>query len=152
MKMEYKLIDSAKKGFILTRKPEIVDGELIITFTGAPVNATAIFENGDGNSLYRQLSDKTCSIPADFIKGGVKVTVAVLDGKANAPKYICEEIFSDFVGGGVVVCPNGVDIPQEIVGIYASLQIVDEKFEELFKARTELNEKLEKLLEGYDVI
>ena len=43
MKMEYKLIELVKKGFILTREPEVVTDELIITFTGAPDGATAIF-------------------------------------------------------------------------------------------------------------
>ena len=51
MKMEYKLIELVKKGFILTREPEVVTDELIITFTGAPDGATAIFENAGRNSL-----------------------------------------------------------------------------------------------------
>ena len=83
MKMEYKLIKDCGKGFMLTREPETVSDELIVSFTGAPDDATAIFENSDGNSLYRLLKDETCAIPAAFLKGCVKVTVAVLKGKCS---------------------------------------------------------------------
>ena len=152
MKMEYKLIENVKKGFILTREPEQVDDELIITFTGAPNGATAIFENESGNSLYRQLKDETCSIPKDFMKGSVAVTIAVLNGQSNAPKYKCESIFSKVVGGVLVVCPNGVDIPQEIISVYACMQDLNKHQNTLERSISELNEKLARLLDGWDII
>lgn len=58
MKMEYKLIELVKKGFILTREPEVVTDELIITFTGAPDGATAIFENADRAAWYASLTEE----------------------------------------------------------------------------------------------
>ena len=151
MKMEYKLIENIKKGFILTREPEQVDDELIITFTGAPSGATAIFENESGNSLYRQLHDATCSIPKEFIKGSVRVTIAVLNGQANAPKYRCEAIYSKIANGVLIVCPNGLDIPQEIIIVYACVQDLNNKQTTLTKAIDELNEKLARLLDGWDI-
>lgn len=152
MKMEYKLIENVKKGFILTREPEQVDDELIITFTGAPSGATAIFENENGNSLYRLLKDETCAIPKEFIKGSVTATVAVLNGQANAPKYRCETIYSKSVGGVLVVCPNGLDVPQEIISVYACMQDLNDKHATLTKAMDDLNEKLARLLDGWDII
>lgn len=151
MKMEYKLIENIKKGFILTREPDEVGDELIITFTGAPNGATAIFENESGNSLYRLLKDETCSIPKEFIKGSVTATVAVLNGQADAPKYRCEAIYSKSVGGVLVVCPGGLDIPQEIISVYACMQDLNNKQITLTKAIDELNEKLARLLDGWDI-
>lgn len=151
MKMEYKLIENIKKGFIVTREPEQVDDELIITFTGAPSGATAIFENESGNSLYRQLYDATCSIPKEFIKGSVRVTIAALNGQSNAPKYRCETIYSKTVNGVLIVCPNGLDIPQEIISVYACMQDLNNKQTTLTKAIDEVNEKLARLLDGWDI-
>lgn len=128
-----------------------MDDELIITFTGAPNGATAIFENESGNSLYRQLYDATCSIPKEFIKGSVRVTIAVLNGKSNAPKYRCEAIYSKAVNGVLVVCPNGLDVPQEIISVYACVQDLNEKHTTLTKAIEGLNEKLARLLDGWDI-
>lgn len=151
MKMEYKLIEDCRKGFILTREPETVTGELLISFTGAPANATAVFENAEGNSLYRLLKDETCSIPADFLKGCVKVTVAVLNGKEKAPKYACEGIYTKPVPPvGVVVCPNGIDTAKEIIAAHGEIQEIKNLITGLGKSLDTLNEKLVKLLDGYD--
>ena len=86
MKMEYTCLKKTRKGFVLTRKPEMVDKELIITFSGAPSGATAIFENADGNSLYRLLADRTCVVPADFLVGEIKVTVTIENEKITPTK------------------------------------------------------------------
>lgn len=152
MKMEYKLIKDCGKGFMLTREPETVTGELIVSFTGAPANATAVFENGEGNSLYRLLKDETCAIPADFLKGCVRVTVAVLNGKEKAPKFTCEGIYTKPVpsGGGVVVCPDGLDTAKEIIAVHGEIQEIKNLVSGLSKCLDNLNDKLVKLLDGYD--
>ncbi len=149
--MEYKLIKDCLKGYILTRKPETVTDELIISFTDAPDDATAVFENGDGNSLYRLLKDKTCAIPADFLKGCVRVTVAVLNGKETAPKYICESIYTDIIPfGGVIVCPDGLDMDLELISIRAEIQGLRDLFGAIEKRLDATDERLTKLLDGYD--
>ncbi|MCM1218229.1 MAG: hypothetical protein NC548_27400 [Lachnospiraceae bacterium] len=151
MKMEYKLIKDCGKGFMLTREPETVTGELIVSFTGAPANATAVFENGEGNSLYRLLKDETCAIPADFLKGCVRVTVAVLNGKEKAPKFTCERIYAKPVSdGGVIVCPDGLDVAKEIIAIHGEIQGIKGVCDLLNKSVAALGEKLVKLLDGYD--
>ena len=152
MKMEYKLIKDCGKGFMLTREPETVTDELIISFTGAPAFATAVFENEDGNSLYRLLKDDTCAIPADFLRGRVKVTVAVLNGKDNAPKYTCEGIYTKPVPqcGGVVACPDGLDTAKEIIAVHGEIQELKNCVAALGKGIDALDEKLIKLLDGYD--
>lgn len=66
MNMEYKLLDD-NTGIILTRNPEKVSKNLFITFTGAPADATVIFENREGDSLYRKLEDNMCAVPTRFL-------------------------------------------------------------------------------------
>lgn len=151
MKMEYTCLKKVRKGFVLTRKPEMVDKELIISFSGAPSGATAIFENADGNSLYRLLADKTCSVPADFlVNGEIKVTVTLLNGKTDAEKFTCEPICVERKNGVILVYPNWLDLPMQIIEIYGELQGVKGGMEELFGKFDSLDKKVDKLLDGYD--
>lgn len=150
MKMEYTLLKNVRKGFVLTRKPEMIEKELIISFSGAPSGATAIFENADGNSLYRLLADKTCSVPADFLIGEIKVTVTLLNGKADAEKYTCEPICVERKNGAILVYPNWLDLPMQIIELYGELQGVKSDMGELLGKYDSLDKKVEKLLDGYD--
>ena len=151
MKMEYTCLKKTRKGFVLTRKPEMVDKELIISFSGAPSGATAIFENADGNSLYRLLADKTCSVPADFlVNGEIKVTVTLLNGKADAEKFTCEPICVERKNGVILVYPNWLDLPMQIIEIYGELQGVKGGMKELFGKFDSLDKKVDRLLDGYD--
>lgn len=153
MQMEYKLISGIKRGFIATREPEVVEGELRITFTDAPENATAIFENKNGDSVYRLLSEGNCAVPESFLlKGNIKVTVVVLNGKPDAPKYICEDIYARVVNGAVVVCPNGINITAQIIELFAEIEKTNGAMRVLEERQTALDAKLIKLLEGYDAI
>lgn len=148
--MEYTCLRSVGKGFVLTRKPEMIEKELIISFSGAPSGATAIFENADGNSLYRLLADKTCSVPADFLIGEIKVTVTLLNGKVDAEKYTCEPICVERKNGVILVYPNWLDLPMQIIELYGELQGVKSDMGELFGKYDSLDKKVEKLLDGYD--
>ena len=150
MKMEYKLIELVKKGFILTREPEVVTDELIITFTGAPDGATAIFENAGRNSLYRMLEKETCRIPADFLDSIVKCTVVVLNGKPDAPKYACESIYVKRIDGKVICCPNGVDTPLQIIAVLSEIQDIKNDIVHLNDEQSKIVKKLDRLIEGYD--
>lgn len=150
MKMEYTCLKKTRKGFVLTRKPEMVDKELIITFSGAPSGATAIFENADGNSLYRLLADRTCVVPADFLVGEIKVTVTMLNCKVDAEKITCEPICAERKNGVILVYPNWLDLPMQIIEIYGEIQGVKDGMSELLGKYDSLDKKVEKLLDGYD--
>ncbi len=149
--MEYKLLDNGT-GLILTRQPEIVHNNLFITFTGAPENATAIFQKANGDSLYRQLQDNTCGLPAHFLDGDIKVSVTMLDGSSNAPKWRCEEIKAQKQKVGVLVSPNDMNIPLQMVEIRLEQQKIIDDIKKLAENYSELNKKVDKLLEGYDII
>jgi hypothetical protein len=154
--MEYKLLDS-KKGFILTREPEIIDKNLYITFTGAPENATVIFESKiKGDTLYRELQDGMCCVPARFLcpilEDVIKVTVVVLDGKSNE-KWQCEEIKTgkNISNNTIIVKPNDMNIPLLIVEVLLEQQKMKDDMKQHTDNFSELNQKLDKLLEGYDI-
>ncbi len=148
--MEYTLLKNIRKGFVLTRKPEMVDNELIITFSGAPSGATAIFENENGNSIYRLLADKTCSVPTEFLVGEIKITVTMLNGKTNAEKFICEPICVERKNGVILVYPNWLDLPMQIIEIYGELQSVKDDIGGLLGKYDSLDKKVEKMFDGYD--
>ena len=151
MKMEYKLLDN-ESGVILTRQPEIVEEELFISFIDAPADATAIFETNDGVSYYRALSEGTCSLPVKRVAGEVKVTVALLDGSARTRKWICEELLAKKQeSGGTLVSPNDMNMPQRFVELKLENEGIRQNQERLEGRVKELEDRLEKLLEGYDL-
>jgi hypothetical protein len=131
--MRYNCINRFHKGFIVTRAPEFIDDELIVTFNDAPTGATAIFENEEGDSLYRLLSDNLCCIPTGFLVGEIKVTVAVLDGKESSPRYTCESFMTERKGNLLFVYPNWLDIPMQIVEMYSFVQDVANNLENTVK-------------------
>ena len=150
MNMEYKLLKN-NRGVILTRQPELINDELIITFTGAPNKATAIFDNGDSGSIYRLLKDSSCAVPAAFLTGETRVTVALLDGAADAPKWACEGIKGTKTKDGIFVCPDDMDVPSKIADVLIAQDEITDKISELMKMYSGLESKLNKLLEGYDI-
>lgn len=151
MKMEYKLLDNGV-GVILTRQPEIVEDELFIDFVDAPADATAIFETKGGNTYYRLISDGLCSLPVKKIIGEVKVTVALLNGETPPRRWLCEEFkVSIQRNGGALVAPNDMNLPQRFVELKLENESIRQNQERLEGRVKELEDRLEKLLEGYDL-
>lgn len=153
MKMEYKILRDFKKGILLTRQPEIVSDELIITFSDAPDDAVAIFESyATGDSIYRTLQDKTCSVPVEFLKGEINVHVTVMDGKTAAPVFVCEELKAEPVqGSGVLILPNDSNLTKIVAEIQLDMQEIKNELKTVTEKYSELDKKLVKLLEGYDI-
>lgn len=153
MKMEYKILQDFKKGILLTRQPEIVKEDLIISFAEAPDNAVAIFENKrTGDSLYRLLQDETCTVPYEFLKGEISVHVTVMDGKTAAPVFVCEELKAEPVqGSGVLVLPNDNNLTKIVAEIQLDMQEIKNELKTVTEKYSELDKKLVKLLEGYDI-
>lgn len=149
--MEYKLLNN-NKGVILTRQPEFVDDTLYITFSGAPENATAILEKQNGDSLYLKLEDNTCAVRNSFLEDILKITLVVLDGRPNSLKWVCEEIKITKHNNGVFVCPNDMNLPGTVVEVLVELHEMRGYMRKLDDKYSELNKKLEKLLEGYDIV
>lgn len=69
----------------------------------------------------------------------------------NAPKWTCEGIKTSNTKGGIFVCPNDGDIPQQIAETRVEMQEIRNDIKMLFDKYSGLETKLNKLLEGYDV-
>ncbi len=148
--MEYKILDNGT-AVVLTRQPEMVYDELYIDFSGAPSGATAIFESG--GSLYRLLNGVTCSVPVDKLNGVVKVTVALLDGSARPRKWTCEELLAEKQkNGGTLISPNDMNLPQRFVELKLENESIRQTNDRISMRLKKLEDKLERLLEGYDLI
>lgn len=153
MKMEYKLLNS-NNGVIMTRAPELIGDMLYISFIGAPDKATAIFERSDGESAYRALSDGLCGIESDWLDGSMKVTVAVLDGSVRAQRWFCEGFYARNIKecGGVLIYPDDMDMQKKIAELQEDVSDLVATTREISDKYAELEIKLNKLLEGYDIV
>ena len=153
MKMEYKLLNG-NSGVIMTRTPKIVSDMLYISFAGAPDKATAIFERDDGESAYKILSDGLCGIEIDWLNGSTKVTVAVLDGSVRAQRWFCEGFYANRLSGNaaVLIYPDDMDMQKKIAKLQEDVSDLTAANKELSDKYSELETKLNKLLEGYDII
>lgn len=150
--MEYKILNN-DTGVILTREPELISDNLYITFTGAPARATAIFERDDGESAYRELSEDLCGLSKDFLRGTFKVTIALLDGSVKPKRWFCEGICAlPQKDGRVLVRPDDLDIQRKIVALQVENSELKAAICEQAGKYSELEKKLNKLLEGYDIV
>ena len=148
--MEYTCLLKTKKGFITTRKPEQVFGELTIRFSGAPPNAHAIFENEKGETLYRLIENNACKIPAYYLAGEVTTTVAVLDGKSDAKKCYCEPFVAERMDNVLIVYPNWLDLHMQIIDIYSQIEEAKIGMENISNRQDLHEERLERIFDGYD--
>lgn len=152
MRIEYILFPYKDLGMLYTRKPEVVllNGALMFSFTKAPSGATAIFENANGQLLYRDLSKNECLIPVDFLVGEIKITVAFLNGNANVKRIVCEPICAERKDGVVLIYPSTLDTAIQIIELHKDLQAVKDDMDSWHTAHDSLDEKVNKLLDGYD--
>ena len=153
MKMEYKLLNG-NSGVIMTRTPELVSDMLYVFFAGAPDKATAIFERDDGESAYKALSDGLCGIESDWLNGSTKVTVAVLDGSTRSQRWFCDGFCAKRLTecGAVLIYPDDMDMQKKIAKLQEEVSDLTAAKNELSDKYTELETKLNKLLEGYDIV
>ena len=151
MDREYRVLNNGT-AVLITRQPSLENGEICVTFTGAPSGATAIFEF-NGNSIYRLLEDGMCTIPANKLKGPVVVTIAVLDGSSRPEKWICEELVADvWENGAVLVSPNDANLPQRVTELALENEELRVLLGKLAGEIQSLKDKLESLYEGYDLV
>jgi hypothetical protein len=153
MKMEYKLLNG-NSGVIMTRTPELVSDMLYISFAGAPEKATAIFERDDGESAYKALSDGLCGIESDWLNDSTKVTVAVLDGSMRSQRWFCEGFCAKRLTdcGAVLIYPDDMDMQKKIAKLQEEVSDLTTVHKKLSDKYSELETKLNKLLEGYDIV
>ena len=148
--MIYKIFDN-DTGVILSRNPVTVYDDLSVSFSGAPENATAIFDT-ENASLYRPLTDGACTVPADVLIGAIRVTVVVFDGSACSRRWPCEELFAEKLrDGGTLVFPNDMNLPQRFVELKKENDDIRQSQKRIEERLAELEDRIERLLDGYDL-
>lgn len=150
--MKYKLLGN-KKGIILTRNPKLIERELTVSFVDAPANATAIFENAEGDSYYQKIVDKVCVVPSAILKGVIKSMVVVFDDTPCPAKWVCEELVAQKLkDGSALIMPNDMNMPQKFVEIQLEQQKMAERISRLEDRLKTLEDKFEDVFEGHNYI
>lgn len=149
--MEYNLL-SDNNAVITSREPEVISGNLGFLFKGAPDGATAIFERDDGDTIYRALAENKCEVKCSWFKGITKVTVVVLNGSMTSQRWFCESFMASKQDDGVLVYPYDMDMQGKVARLQEDVAALKSANKMLSDKYTELDNKLTKLLEGYDIV
>ena len=152
--LEYSCICTPKgnaKGFINTRKPQLVQHNLELSFCGIDSdNITAIFTNELGDSLYRTLVDGLVTIPKDFLYGEIKVSAYAINPNSASVKYECEPICVERAEGAVWVYVESLDYQEQVVKLYEELKVVVDSMTEYSNKIKQLDDKISTLIDGHD--
>lgn len=149
--MEYRLLNDGQ-GVILTRQPKTVDGDLRVTFRGAPDGAVALFASGDVK-CFRTISDGACEVPRNLLGGAVSVSVICYDGTVRPRGWTCEGIFvTKLESGKLLVAPDDNNLPLEVVNLKIANHELREDLAELEEKFNKLSEKFTSMMEGYDLV
>ena len=147
----YKLLDN-NVGVILSRQPELVEKELVVQFDGAPENATAVFETESGDDYYRMLVGGECSLPIERIKGSVKVMVLILDDPSGKNRWHCEGLKADKLQSGeTLISPDDMHLPDTVTALRLENQEIRKAYKDLEDRFVRLEERLERIMQGYSV-
>lgn len=93
-----------------------------------------------------------CAIPAAFLNGTVKVTVAVLDGSARPQKWSCESLSAERQeDGSVLVSPDDNDLPQKVTALQLENDCIREEIKNFSQELSDLSERIQTMLDGYDI-
>lgn len=150
--MRYKLLNN-NIGIIISRKPETFLDNVIIEFVEAPESATAILTNQYGEKSYLKLQEGKCTFARKNFQGSIKVALAVFNGSVHAPKWICEGFYIEPLENGmVIVYPDDADIQGKIGKLQEAVSTIETAICELTLKINELEKRLDKMLEGYDII
>lgn len=151
--MIFKLLDN-EKGVILSRSPELCVDCLVCEFENAPDGVTAIFEYAEGGVKYfKELWAGKCELPLGRVGSGtLTLTAAILDGSADPKRWLCEEIcVRKLQDGTFLILPNDGDIPLEITHLKIDICNIRGDLSLLAKKYNDLADRLERIMEGYDL-
>jgi hypothetical protein len=153
--MEYTCLKSLKgegKAFVLIRKPQVAKDDIEVYFQNAPERTTAIFYKNDDNSIYRELKDGACKVPMAWLEGEIEVSLYVLHESGRSEKYNCEPFYAESIEGGVLIYPNWLDIQEQIIDLHKDIKVLTDEQIKLTEKQSALEDKVTKLLEGYNFV
>ena len=149
--MKYNLL-SDNNAVITSREPEVISGNIGFLFKGAPDGATVIFERDDGETIYKTLSENKCDVKCSWFNGITKATVVVLNGSMTSQRWFCESFMATKQDDGVLVYPYDMDMQGKVARLQEDVAALKSANKTLSDKYTELDNKLTKLLEGYDIV
>ena len=117
MECTYKLLNDGQ-GVILTRQPDVLEGDLVVTFSGAPAGAVALFKAG-GTTCYRELeAGGSCLVPRRILNGTIQVSVTCYNGTVTPQRWKCENLIASALPNGtVILAPDDNNLPLEVVNV-----------------------------------
>jgi hypothetical protein len=150
--IKYKLL-STSKGIILDRTPKKIAKSVSLKFDTRDKDATVIFGFEDGTNSYKPIEDGICKFAPEGREGSITISVAILNGDANPQKWICEALkIIPLSDGGYIVIPDDQDVRQLVSELYLENENMRGQFDALAEDFKNLSDKVDSLMEGYDLI
>lgn len=150
--MTYKLLDD-HTGVVLSRQPCVIEEkEVVLSFEGAPDGATAVVTTEEDISFYRQLKGGACTFPVAKLRGVLAVAVTLAEKGKGTRRYVCEGLVATPLERGVLLAPNDMNLPLEVARLRVDNCALRAKNAEIEKKVDALAERLEQMLEGYDLV
>ena len=151
MRYEYKLLNDGQ-GVILTRQPRVLDGDMELSFVGAPDGAVALFVRGS-DRCFRTIESGACTLPRAMLGGILEVSVTCYDGTVEPKSWKCEGIVVTVLKSGeLLISPDDNNLPLEVVNLKIANHELREDYAELEKKFNKLNERFASMMEGYDLV
>lgn len=151
MRYEYKLLNDGQ-GVTLTRQPGVVDGDLIVSFDGAPDGAVALFARGS-DRCFRTIESGACTLPKTMLCGTLDVAVICYDGSVDPKSWKCEGLCVTVLKSGeLLITPDDNNLPLEVANLKIASHKLREDYAELEKKFKILSEKFTSMMEGYDLV
>ena len=147
--MNYRLLDN-QTGVLSNRKPILVEKNLVLSFPQAIDKMTVAIEN-QGVQYFRELQSRRCSIDVAALQGEIKVTLLDTTPGRLQKKWVCEGLFAEHTKNGVWVYPNDGNLPQIVAQLRVENDNMRQDFAALEKKFKGLEERFERMMEGYDV-
>jgi hypothetical protein len=150
----------SKRAIYIKRATEIVKNaeEVVFRFQDnktdqVPDGLTAIFFKENGQSLYRDILNSQCVVPAKFLHGATQIRVAdIANWKAEEVWDTETLIGKDLDGLYLVLEPVDVDVAKEIMANALELDKARVEISALTEKINKTNERLTKAFEGWDII
>ena len=151
---------ASKRAIYIKRATEVVKrgDEVVFRFQDykddqIPDGLTAIFFKENGQSIYRDILNSQCVIPAKLLVGATQIRVA------DTANWKAEEVWDtetlvgkDLDGLYVVLEPADVDVAKELMENALDIDKARAEIAALTEKLKKTNERLTKAFEGWDII
>ncbi len=112
MLLKYTLLRSGF-GVLTTRTPRALGETLSFSICGATAGDRLLLTRADGKSIYRTLTDGSCTVPTEPLYGSIGVTILHAGGAATT----CEGLFAEDTDGVRILVPADMDLPARVAAL-----------------------------------